>query len=44
MRLMTANITLACTALVAAMAASGAQAQTAPAARWRSCKRPARWS
>ena len=30
MRLMTANITLACTALVAAMAAFGVQAQTAP--------------
>ena len=30
MRLMTANITLACTALLAAMAASGVQAQTAP--------------
>ena len=30
MRLMTANITLACTALVAAMAAFGVHAQTAP--------------
>ena len=30
MRLMTANLTLACTALVAAMTTFGAQAQTAP--------------